>query len=373
MRTDRLIVLAALALAGASSLGAAVNARNGVTIDTASDIGAVTAPISHINGIEVAAASGGGGPTLESAAIDKSGRTLTVVWSEACSAGAGGSSGVAVTLGSGSAAVGVLKDGSSGSDTWVYALTPSVLPTATSGSITVAYTQPGDGIEATTGGADVATFSGSAVTNASTVIFRADMAGTGYNSQPNGESWTETLATDGIVDEDYSTEGISDSGADSLALDEGTGGDVQTFVDIGSGQNAIAFCFKFQLDVALPGNAAAQSLFFAADSGGTARASARYGYNATTGSGILARISTTNGTESTERFATGATIYVFGDYSNVTDVVNIEWSPGFHRLNDVDYQSSATTGVTAAIQRFYFQMTQATGRHLFADLTVWVP
>lgn len=103
-------------------------------------------------------------PTLVSATVDSVGTTLTLVWSESCTTGAGGNGGVTVTP-SGGAATATYSSGS-GSDTYVYTLSRSIVSGET---ITVSYVQPGDGIESTAAQIDVASFSDSPVTNGSSV------------------------------------------------------------------------------------------------------------------------------------------------------------------------------------------------------------
>jgi len=103
-------------------------------------------------------------PTLTGATVNSAGTQITLAWSGSVSAGAGGSDGVALTA-SGGAVTATYVSGL-GSASLVYSLSRVVLQGET---LTVAYTQPGNGLEATSGGADVATFSGSAATNSSTV------------------------------------------------------------------------------------------------------------------------------------------------------------------------------------------------------------
>lgn len=105
----------------------------------------------------------GGAPTLSSATINTAGTQLTLTFTASVSIGAGGNGGVTLSL-SGGAVTATYASGS-GSNTLVYNLSRTVNSGETG---TVSYTQPGNGIEATTGGADVATFSGSSVTNSST-------------------------------------------------------------------------------------------------------------------------------------------------------------------------------------------------------------
>lgn len=104
-------------------------------------------------------------PVPESATINSAGTTLTIVWSESCTNGAGGGNGVTISL-SGGAATATYASGS-GSATYVYNITGRTISSGESG--TTSYTQPGDGIEATVGGAEVASFTGQSITNASTV------------------------------------------------------------------------------------------------------------------------------------------------------------------------------------------------------------
>jgi hypothetical protein len=99
-------------------------------------------------------------PTLDSATVLTEGNSLSLVFSESVTIGAGGNGGVTVTP-SGGAATATYASGS-GSDTLVYTLNRTL---ATSETITTSYTQPGNGIEATSGGTDVATFTDEATTN----------------------------------------------------------------------------------------------------------------------------------------------------------------------------------------------------------------
>ncbi len=106
-------------------------------------------------------AATGGTPTLVSATVTTAGTTINVVWSQACSRGVGYSlpPTVSLTYASGD-----------GTTSWVFNTDRVIF---SGQSLTISYTQPGNGIEATTGGADVATFSGSAVTNSSTTTYLA--------------------------------------------------------------------------------------------------------------------------------------------------------------------------------------------------------
>jgi hypothetical protein len=106
--------------------------------------------------------SGGGdvtAPTMSSATIGTSGTTLTLGMDETCSIGAGGNGGV--TLSASGGAVTATYSSGSGSSSLVYNLSRTINQGET---VTVSYTQPGNGIEDTSGN-DLATFSNSAVTN----------------------------------------------------------------------------------------------------------------------------------------------------------------------------------------------------------------
>jgi hypothetical protein len=106
--------------------------------------------------------TGGGdvtAPTVSSATIPVGGTTITLAFSEAVSVGAGGNGGFTVSL-SGGAATLTYSSGS-GSSSLVYTISRTVNQGETG---TISYTQPGNGIEDTSGN-DLATFSNSAVTN----------------------------------------------------------------------------------------------------------------------------------------------------------------------------------------------------------------
>lgn len=102
-------------------------------------------------------------PTVTARSINAAGTQLTIATSQAVSVGAGGNGGLALT--SSGAAVTATYASGAGTTALVYTLSRTVLSSET---LTLAYTQPGNGLEATSGGADVASFSGAAVTNNST-------------------------------------------------------------------------------------------------------------------------------------------------------------------------------------------------------------
>lgn len=102
-------------------------------------------------------------PTLASATVPTAGTSITLTFSQSVSVGAGGSAGVALTM-SGGATTATYSSGAPGT-ALVYTLSRTVKAGETG---TIAYTQPGNGLEGTVGGLDVATFSGTSVTNNST-------------------------------------------------------------------------------------------------------------------------------------------------------------------------------------------------------------
>lgn len=104
-------------------------------------------------------------PTLTSRVIGTNGTTLTLTGSASLSVGAGGNGGFDVdcsTAGNGITAT--YSSGSPGTDL-VYTLGTTV---NSGDTCDLDYTQPGNGIEATTGGADLASISSAAITNNST-------------------------------------------------------------------------------------------------------------------------------------------------------------------------------------------------------------
>ena len=103
-------------------------------------------------------------PTFSSATLADDGTTLTLGMSASTSVGAGGSGGIVATGSTSGALTGTYSSGAPGTSL-VYTLPSSIKSGET---VTLVYTQPGNGLEGTTGGADVATVSGTSVTNNST-------------------------------------------------------------------------------------------------------------------------------------------------------------------------------------------------------------
>lgn len=102
-------------------------------------------------------------PTITARTINTAGTTLTLTGSASLSIGAGGSTGFAVTA-SGGAVTATYASGAPGTSV-IYTLSRTIYSSET---VTLAYTQPTNGLEATSDGTDLATFSGASVTNGST-------------------------------------------------------------------------------------------------------------------------------------------------------------------------------------------------------------
>lgn len=102
-------------------------------------------------------------PVVSSASIPSAGTSMSVIYSASCTTGAGGNGGVSITA-SGGAVTPTYSTGS-GSTTYVYTLSRTINIGET---VTTSYTQPGNGIEATSDQTDVVTYSGQPVTNNST-------------------------------------------------------------------------------------------------------------------------------------------------------------------------------------------------------------
>lgn len=101
-------------------------------------------------------------PEYVSSSIPTAGTSISLVFDEPVTFGAGGNAGVTVNM-SGGASVATYSSGD-GTDTLVYSLSRTIEAGETG---TISYTQPGDGIEDIAGN-DLATFSGETVTNNST-------------------------------------------------------------------------------------------------------------------------------------------------------------------------------------------------------------
>lgn len=98
-------------------------------------------------------------PTLTSATIDAAGTSLTLLFNEIVNIGAGGNGGFVVTMSGGASALTYASG--AGSNTLVYTLARTIEAGETG---TLAYTQPGNGVEDAAGN-DLATIGSAAVTN----------------------------------------------------------------------------------------------------------------------------------------------------------------------------------------------------------------
>jgi hypothetical protein len=99
-------------------------------------------------------------PTLTSATIASNGTTFTMTFSETVAFGAGGNGGFVPTLSAGAPTLSYSSG--TGSATLIYTLSATVNSGVTG---TLAYTQPTNGVQDDPAGNDLATFSGTAITN----------------------------------------------------------------------------------------------------------------------------------------------------------------------------------------------------------------
>lgn len=145
-----------------AGIGTGTNLLSVVPVDFT---GAARSSTFDFGALAAGSSSGGGdvlAPTLSSASCAANGVTWTFIFSEAVSFGAGGASGFTATMDSG--AVTFTYSSGSGSTTITFSGSRTVYATETG---TLAYTQPGNGVEDSAGN-DLATFAGHAVINNST-------------------------------------------------------------------------------------------------------------------------------------------------------------------------------------------------------------
>jgi hypothetical protein len=121
-------------------------------------------------------------PLLVSAAISSDGDSISLTFDQAVTFGAGGNGGVTITP-SGGASTATYSSGDT-TDTLVYSLSRTIDFGET---VTLDYTQPGNGIEADDDNTDVDSFSSQFVANASVInrpmvnsVSRLRLAGRGY-------------------------------------------------------------------------------------------------------------------------------------------------------------------------------------------------
>jgi hypothetical protein len=137
-----------------------------------------TGAASGVNVVVPIASDGGSpadatAPTLTARVIDAAGTSLTLTADEAITAGVGGNGGMALSASGGAASLTYASGG--GTTSVVYTIGRAIQSGET---VTLAYTQPGNGWEDAAGN-DLASFSGAAVTNNSTqgaVTFKAAWA-----------------------------------------------------------------------------------------------------------------------------------------------------------------------------------------------------
>lgn len=103
-------------------------------------------------------------PTVSSRTLAANGTSLTIAFSESVEFGAGSNTGFALTPTNGGAAVTLSYASGSGSSSLVYTASRTIKSTET---LTLAYVQPGNGVQDAAGN-DLVSFSGQSVTNNST-------------------------------------------------------------------------------------------------------------------------------------------------------------------------------------------------------------
>lgn len=121
-------------------------------------------------------------PTISTATIAAAGTSITLAFSETVTFGAGSNTGFALTATNGGASVTLTYASGSGSSSLVYNTSRTIKSTEV---LTLAYTQPGNGVEDAAGN-DLVSFSGQSVTNSST-----------QNAAPTDISLSSTTTTTG--------------------------------------------------------------------------------------------------------------------------------------------------------------------------------
>jgi hypothetical protein len=152
-------------------------------------------------------------PTVSSATVLTEGNVLRMVFSESVTIGAGGNGGVTVTP-SGGAATATYASGS-GTNTLNYTLSRTL---ATSETLTRTYVQPGNGIEATSGGADVASFTTQAVTN-NTINAPTIGTATATGTDAIDLTWTDNASNETQFEVEYDTADTFDVDPQTLLVD----------------------------------------------------------------------------------------------------------------------------------------------------------
>jgi len=190
-------------------------------------------------------------PTLSSATIASNGTTLTTVFSEACSTGAGGTGGLNIDASTTGANIAATYASGSGTNTWTWTLASTIQSGET---CDIDYTQPGDGIEDASGN-DLASITSAAVTNNSTQ--GADVTAPTLSSATIAANGT-TLTL--VFDE---TVAVGAGGNGGFNVDASTGGtNVTATYASGSGSNTLVYTLgttilsgeTCDLDYTQPGN-----------------------------------------------------------------------------------------------------------------------
>ena len=158
-------------------------------------------PDAAIKGIITAGILGSGGgttPTISSVSINTAGTSVTLTFNVAVTFGAGGNSGFTATMAGGATTL------TYASGTGTTALVYSSSRTITRNEIgTLAYVQPGNGVEDTIGSIDLVSFSGQAITNGSTVNNAPTDIGLSNNFCYTTSGLNAVLGTLSTVDADY--------------------------------------------------------------------------------------------------------------------------------------------------------------------------
>jgi hypothetical protein len=155
------------------------------------------------------------------------------------------------------------------------------------------------------------------VASSPTYIVNQNFEGTGYD---NAETWTEVTATDGTVNEDYTTAAIAD--AQSLYVSEGTGGDVYVQFDLGADYSHLWAKFRFRV-ITPPGMNTPNRLSLAfRNSSGNAIGTMLFSW---TNPNLYANaaIGTTNGTATSWAYSSSTAIYAWVEVDTDADFVKV--------------------------------------------------
>ena len=144
-------------------------------------------------------------PTMSSATVASNGTTVTLAFNETVSVGAGGSSGFVISPSGGAATISYSSG--SGSSSLVYTASRTIYQGET---LTIAYTQPGNGIEDSSGN-DLASFSATSATNNSTQVAPSGptITSTSDDTPTNGSSITISGSNFGATTGTLTAAGVS--------------------------------------------------------------------------------------------------------------------------------------------------------------------